>query len=130
MNTMCRRPDIVFKLKFINNFYVLVSANIFSIFFLQIKVACVVNINFFFMDWFCYNLIILFKECKILLKNLDKALLFSRNDVLCLKMWKLWRAPTTLEFDIFCWNFAPVSHLPVSTKGCLWFFILFYFFFV
>ena len=46
--TMCRRPDIVCKLKFINKFYVLVSANIFSNFFLQIKVACVVNINFFF----------------------------------------------------------------------------------
>ena len=27
----------------------------------QFKVACVVNIKCFFMDWFCYNLIVLIK---------------------------------------------------------------------
>ena len=37
---------------------------------------------------------------------------------------KFWRAPTTIEFNIFCWNFAHLSFLPVSTKGCSWFFIL------
>ena len=47
---------------------------------------------------FLYNLVILIKLCKISYKNLDKALLFSRNHVFCLKIWKFWRAPTTLQF--------------------------------
>ena len=42
--------------------------------------------------------------------------MFSRNQVFCLKIWKLWRAPTTLQFNIFCWNFVHVSYLPMSTK--------------
>ena len=60
-------------------------------------------------DWFCYNL--------------NKALLFSRNQIFCLKIWKLWQAPTTLQLNIFCWNFAYVSYLPPSTKECLRFFL-------
>ena len=44
--------------------------------------------------------------------------MFSRNQVFCLKIWKLWRAPTTLQFNIFCWNFVHVSYLPMSTKEC------------
>ena len=51
-------------------------------------------------------------------RNLDKALLFARNQVFCLKNWKIWRAPATIDFNIFCWNFAHVSYLPMSTKGC------------
>ena len=35
------------------------------------------------------------------IQNLDKALLFSRNQVFCLKIWKVWRAPTTPQFSIF-----------------------------
>ena len=65
--------------------------------------------NYFFMDWFYYNLIILIKYCKIPYKNLDKALLFSKNQVFCLKIWKIRRAPTTLQFNIFRWNFAHVT---------------------
>ena len=49
-------------------------------------------------------------------------LLFSRNQVFCLKIWKIWRAPTTLQFNIFRWNFAYVSLLPMSTKGYSGFF--------
>ena len=60
------------------------------------KVACMVKVKLF-LDWFYYNLII----CKIAYKNLDKAQLFSRNQVSCLKIWKLWRAPTILQFNIF-----------------------------
>ena len=37
--------------------------------------------------------------------------MFSRNQVFCLKFWKLWRAPTTLQFNISCCNFAHVSYL-------------------
>ena len=53
------------------------------------------------MDWFYYNFIILTKEFKIPYKNLDKSLLFLRNQVFYPKIWKLWRAPTTLHFNIF-----------------------------
>ena len=35
---------------------------------------------------------------------------------------KTWRAPIAIEFNIFCWNFAHVSVLPVSTKDCSGFF--------
>ena len=48
------------------------------------------------------------------------------NQVFCLKIWKLWRDSTTLQFNSFCWNFTHVSYLPMSTKGCVGFyFILF-----
>ena len=41
-------------------------------------------------------------------------------------VWKLWRVPTTIEFDIFCWNFAHVFYLILSKKDCSgFFFILF-----
>ena len=43
-------------------------------------VAHVVNIKLVFKDWYL---------------NSDKAVLFPRNQVICLKNWKLWRAPTT-----------------------------------
>ena len=42
-----------------------------------------------------------------------------RNQVFCLKIWKFWRAPTNLQFSIFCWNFAQIFYLPLSTKGCV-----------
>ena len=38
--------------------------------------------------------------------------------VICQKNLKLWRAPTTTEFNNFCWDFPPVSYLPISTKEC------------
>ena len=58
-------------------------------------------------------------------KNLDRALLFLRNQVFCLKSWKLWWAPTILQFKIFCWNFAHVFHLSLSKKGCVGFFLFY-----
>ena len=67
----------------------------------MIKVACLLNIKLGFMDWLLYYFIILIKQCKIPYRTLGKALLFSRNKVFCLKNWKLWRVPTTLEFNIF-----------------------------
>ena len=44
--------------------------------------------------------------------------MFSWNQVFCLKNWKLWRAPTTIEFNKLSWNFAHVSYLPMSRKRC------------
>ena len=59
-----------------------------------IKVARMVNLKLVFTDWFFYNLTLI-KLCKIRYLNLDKSLLFPRNQIICLKNWKLWRAPTT-----------------------------------
>ena len=74
-----------------------------------IKVACVVNVELFF-----YGLFLLWFDntnwvMQNPIQNLDKALLFSRSKVFCLKIWKLRWAPTTLRFNNFCWNFARVS---------------------
>ena len=59
-------------------------------------------------------------------ENLAKALLFLRNQVFGLKIWKLWQAATTLQFNIFCWNFAHAFDLLMSTKGCVGFFYFVY----
>ena len=83
------------------------------------KVARVVNLELAFTVWCFDNLVLLIKLCKIRYLNLDK--LFPRNQVICLKNWK--RAPTTIKFNIFCWNFAHVSYLTMSTKECSWFFL-------
>ena len=76
------------------------------------------------MDWFYYNLIILIKSCKIPYKNLEKALLFSKKQVFFLKIWKLGRTPTILQFNMFCWNFAHAFYLPMSTRGCVGIFFI------
>ena len=52
-----------------------------------------------------------------------QSFIILKKQVICLKNWKLWQAPTTIEFNIFCWNFAQTSYLTRSTKGS--FFILF-----
>ena len=69
--------------------------------------------NCVFMDWF-YRLI---KWFKIAYKSLDKVLLFSRNQVFCLKVWKRWQAPTTLQFSRFCWNFTHFPTYQCQQKG-------------
>ena len=54
--------------------------------------------------------------------KLGRALLFPRNQAICLENWKLWRAPAT-KFKIlakFC--HLRLSGLPMSTKDCLQFF--------
>ena len=52
------------------------------------------------------------------LKNWQKLNFEFEKTILNLK--------TALEFNIFCWNFAHVYYLPMSTKGCVgFFFILF-----
>ena len=71
------------------------------------KVVCVVNLKLAFTDWFFYNLIILIKPYKIWYRNLDKALLFPRYQIICVKHWKIWRAPTNIKFNIF---FAEILH--------------------
>ena len=90
-----------------------------------------VSINLGFTDQLFCNLIILIKWCKLKYLNLDKVFLFPRNQVICPKNGKLWRAPSIIKFNIFCWNFAHVSVLPMFTKGCSRFvyFVLFWLFF-
>ena len=87
------------------------------------KVTYVFNLKLVFTEWFFYNLVIQIKLHKMRYLNLDKALLFPRKQVICLKNWKLWRAPTTIKFNHFCWNFVHVSDLTMSTKGCSGFFL-------
>ena len=89
----------------------------------KIKVARVVSLKSAFTDWFFfYNL---YNTNKVKQNPIpkDEALLFPRNQVICLQNWKLWRAPTVTEFNIFCWNFANVSSL-MSTKVCWGFFLI------
>ena len=86
------------------------------------KVAGVVKLKLDFMEWFFYNLVILIKLYKTRYLNLDKALLFPRNQAIYLKNRKLWRASTTTKFNIFCWNFAHVSYLTMFSKECWGFF--------
>ena len=86
--------------------------------------TCVVNLKLAFAEWFFYNLVILIKLFKIRYLNLDKAILFSKNPVICVKNWKLWRAPTSTKFNNFCWNFAHVFYLTISTNWCSWFFCI------
>ena len=52
----------------------------------------------------------------------QSPLLFPRNQVFCLKYLKFWRALTTIEFHIFCWNFAHVFYLGMPTEECVGFF--------
>ena len=89
-----------------------------------IKLAPVAKLKLIFTEWFFYNLMVLIKLCKIRHLNLDKALLFPRNQIICLKKWKIWRAPTTVKLNIFSWNFAHVSYLMMSTIGCSGFFYI------
>ena len=35
----------------------------------------------------------------------------------------VWQAPTTIDVNIFCWNFAHVFYLVMSTEGCARFFL-------
>ena len=56
------------------------------------------------------------------IRKFRKSCIFLRNQVLCLKNWKLWRAPTTIDFNNFCWTFAHVPYLPISIEECLGFF--------
>ena len=91
---------------------------------LCLKVARVVNLKLALTEWLFYDLVILIKLYKIWYLNLDKVLLFLGNQVISLKNQKLWWAPTTIKFNIFCWNFAHVSYLTVSTKGCSGFFYI------
>ena len=91
----------------------------------SLKVARVVNIKLGFTNELFYNLIMLNKWRKIQYLNLDKALAFARNQVVCLKNWKLWRASTAVKFNILCWNFAHVPVLRMSKKGCVELFFLF-----
>ena len=50
---------------------------------------------------------------------------FKQSSIVIKKSGKLsenLKAPTTLQFSIFCWNLAYVFYLPLSKKGCVGFF--------
>ena len=55
---------------------------------LSFKVVRVVKLKLAFMELLFYNLVILIKLHKIRYLNLNKVLLFLRNQAICLKNWK------------------------------------------
>ena len=55
----------------------------------------------------------LIKWCKIQCLNLERALVFPRNQDICLKNWKLWRAPATVEFNF---NYVKFFLLKICTR--------------
>ena len=83
-----------------------------------LHMARVVKWKLLFMEWVFYNLAILIKLYEIQYLNLDKALLFPRNQAIRLKNGKIWRVPATTKFNIFCSYFAHFFYLTLPTKGC------------
>ena len=53
----------------------------------------------------------------------QSSIAFEKPGIFSENLKKFWRAPTTVQFNIFSWNFARVSYLPTSTKLCLGFFL-------
>ena len=49
--------------------------------------------------------------------------MISRNHVFLSEKLKTLTTPTTIDFNIFCWNFAHISCLPISTRVCSGFFL-------
>ena len=47
------------------------------------------------------------------------SIIFEKT-VFCQKNWKFWWAPTTTDFNNFCWNFAHVLVSTHSQKPGLW----------
>ena len=83
-----------------------------------LKVVRLFKLKLAFMVQFFYNLVILIKLYKMRYLDLDKTLLFPRDQAIGLENWKLWRARTAKKFGIFWWNFAHVSYLTMSIKEC------------
>ena len=52
----------------------------------------------------------------------QNSIAFVKPGILSEKL-KIWRAPTTLQFNIFCWNFVHVFYLPMSTKAYVGFYL-------
>ena len=46
----------------------------------------------------------------------QSSFIFEKPGILSEK-WKLSRAPTSIEFNIFCWYFVNASYLTMSIKG-------------
>ena len=97
------------QIYYINNFFSIskYSKKVASIKFIylywgHVKVAGVVRLKLAFMEWFLYNLVILIKLYKI--RYPDKALLFPRNQAICMKI-ENWRVPAATKFNIFLLKF-------------------------
>ena len=57
------------------------------------------------------------------IQKFRQSSIVSRNQVSYLKNWKFSQAPTTIDFNNFCWNFAHVPYWPLSTKWWVEFFL-------
>ena len=56
--------------------------------------------------------------------KLRQTSIISKKPGFCLKIWKLWRAPTTTELNVFYWKFAHVFYMITPTKECSEFFLI------
>ena len=81
------------------------------------KVARAVDLKLAFMDLFFLKFDSTNKVTQNLIPKLGKALLFPRNQGICLENWKLWWVPTTIQLSIFWWTFAQVSYLTMSANS-------------
>ena len=81
------------------------------------KVARAVDLKLAFMDLFFLKFDSTNKVKQNLMPELGKALLFPRNQGICLENWKLWWVPTTIQLSIFWWTFAQVSYLTMSANS-------------
>ena len=54
--------------------------------------------------------------------NLRQTSIISKKTGFLYEKKKPGRAPTSIESNIFCWNFTHVFYLVMSTKGCAGFF--------
>ena len=52
----------------------------------------------------------------------QSSIVFKKPGILSEHL-KILTSSNTLQFNIFCWNFAHVSYLPMPTKGCVVFFL-------
>ena len=51
------------------------------------------------------------------MQKFRQSLIISEKPGICPKNWKPWRATTIIKSNTFCWNFAYVSYLTMSTIG-------------
>ena len=57
-------------------------------------------------------------------KFIQNSIVFGKPGTLS-EEFKIWRAPTAIDFNNFYCNFTHIFYLPISTRGCSGFFILF-----
>ena len=74
-----------------------------------------VNINLYFIDWFCYSLIIL------IISNPRESPTASEKPSVLFEILKILMNLTQIEMNIFCWNFSHIFYLKMLRTECVGF---------